>query len=237
LPVNPLALLPDLRPWHEAGLSFLYHAQSTALPPCDEYNPGPAAVSAHSQPSAHTPKAAEKPAVSSETPSLPVEQPASMRLPPPWQRMLERIKPAPVIWTYAELGRDMLEQGHAARSNLLRRMLSELKLPLGSNTFLPLTLPGLDPKDQSRERDIFAWMFQRLGGKVLILLGQSALALSPYAESDLQQYQEKILQGNLVLCLPDMDNLIQNERTLAMALGYLRSALVGFNSTRFFSQE
>jgi hypothetical protein len=63
----------------------------------------------------------------------------------------------------------------------------------------------------------------------LILLGQAALALSPYAESGLKQYQESLLQGNLVLCLPDIRALSQDERTLTMAVGYLRSSLAGFN--------
>jgi len=222
LPVNSLALLAGLRPWQEAGLAFLYHAQAAEL-----LAPDPVPSAARRPASRETPPEAAPP-----EPLAPLLQPAPRKpvsLPPAWEHMLGRIKPAPVVWSYAELGEDLQGHGSVQRSELLRQMLARLRLPLGSNTFLPLTLPGLSPLEQAQERNIFAWLFHRLGGKALILLGQSALELSPFRENSLKPYQEKLLHGNLVLLLPDLHSLSQDARILAMSVDYLRSALVGFN--------
>jgi len=61
----------------------------------------------------------------------------------PWVRILGRIPPSPrFIWTYDELGDDLLGVPNKLRGQLWRRVIAGLRLPPGSVGFLPYNLPS-----------------------------------------------------------------------------------------------
>lgn len=68
--------------------------------------------------------------------------------PEPWRQLLLKAKPAPLLWSYAELAVDLLEPtGESrARSGILRALINDLNLPKGTSTFWPLLAPsGIAP--------------------------------------------------------------------------------------------
>jgi hypothetical protein len=67
--------------------------------------------------------------------------PSAAQLPAPWRALLEKTRPAPLVWTYEELGNDLLGNASAERSRCLRALLADLSLPRGSSAFWPLSLP------------------------------------------------------------------------------------------------
>lgn len=63
--------------------------------------------------------------------------------PPLWRKVFLKgaPQPAPVVWTYPELGLDLLSQGNPVRSRFFRGLIQELALPKGGNAFWPCALP------------------------------------------------------------------------------------------------
>ncbi|MDL2316259.1 hypothetical protein LJC59_04185 [Desulfovibrio sp. OttesenSCG-928-A18] len=51
------------------------------------------------------------------------------------------MRPAPIVWTYPELGADLTGTGSRERSDYLKRLIQALGLPKGSSSFWPLCLP------------------------------------------------------------------------------------------------
>ena len=63
----------------------------------------------------------------------------------PWQRVMSRVpSTASIVWTYAELGDDLLAAPNKERGQLWRRIIAALRLPPGTVGFVPFTLPGKD---------------------------------------------------------------------------------------------
>jgi hypothetical protein len=64
------------------------------------------------------------------------------QFPPPWRALLEKTRPAPLVWTYEELGSDLQGNASAERSRCLKSLIAALALPRGSSAFWPLSLPA-----------------------------------------------------------------------------------------------
>lgn len=94
-------------------------------------------------------------------------------LPEHWKLLLNKVRPAPVIWTYLELGEDLMIKGDPSRSAMLKELIASLGLQKGTSSFLPLTLP--DGAHDGAE----AWCFQaclnHLKGRIIVVLGMEAL--------------------------------------------------------------
>lgn len=148
-------------------------------------------------------------------------------LPKAWEAVLEKVKPAPIIWTYEELGEDLMVRGDQARSRALRELIGSLGLKGGTSAFLPAVLPGR-PDDGSD-----AWCFQamlgRLGGRILVSFGSGALALGPYAPLGLEPFREKIVQGRIILCLPAFKDILADPARFEATKVFLRSAFAKIN--------
>ncbi|MDR2503210.1 MAG: hypothetical protein LBD82_02320, partial [Deltaproteobacteria bacterium] len=153
-------------------------------------------------------------------------------LPVPWRQIYEKIKPAPIIWTYMELAHDLLEDGDPERRELFKRIIRSLNLPKGSSSFLPLQLPGLAPEEKRLEGDIFIRFLRHLGCRILIILGQVSLENSPYSAAGLGHYQGRILSGRLVHLLPDPQSMLRDHGKVEAAILYLRSSLASINLPR-----
>lgn len=148
-------------------------------------------------------------------------------LPKDWEAVLTKVKPAPVVWTYRELGEDLMVKGDPERSRALRELIGGLGLKSGTSAFLPIVLPGR-PDDGSE-----GWCFQsllgRLGGRILVSFGSEALALGPYAMFGLEPFQEKIVQGRMLLCLPAFSEILANQARFEATRVFLRSAFGKIN--------
>ena len=69
------------------------------------------------------------------------------RWPGPWKTLLEKTARAPLLlWSYPELRDDLSGRSSRERSNALRRLFADLKLPKGSHAFWPFA-PLYAPED------------------------------------------------------------------------------------------
>ncbi|MDL2285332.1 hypothetical protein LJB93_01150 [Desulfovibrio sp. OttesenSCG-928-F07] len=167
---------------------------------------------------------------SAATVNLPQVQPLNVQaLPGPWQKLMQKLRPAPVIWAYAELGHDLMLQGDPKRSAILKHMIGGLRLSAGTSSFLPLNVPGMDAAENELEKTLFWQVLNHLKGRVVVILGQQSFAASPFAAAKLNVFQEQVLGGKLVLCLPDLATLQKDSAMLDSTIIYLRSALQRIN--------
>jgi hypothetical protein len=207
-----------LQPWHNAGVSWLY------FPEADE----PRSLLGHVRPApflrrASQPREKEEPAAPAGAGSSGLKI-TEDTLPEPWKKILARLAPAPLIWTYVELGWDLLVEGDARRRELLRKLILGLRLRQGSSAFLPLKVPGASPEEAAGEKDVFSWFLERLGGKIVILLGKDTLEQSPYAGLGLTYFRETLIRGRIILSLPGLNELSEDEAKLEATLAYLSSS-------------
>ncbi|MDR1686114.1 MAG: hypothetical protein LBR82_06720 [Desulfovibrio sp.] len=69
-------------------------------------------------------------------------EPSAAQFSPLWRALLEKTRPAPLVWTYEELGSDLQGNASAERSRCLKALIAALALPRGSSSFWPLSLPA-----------------------------------------------------------------------------------------------
>lgn len=237
----PLNLCQDLQPWHDAGVYYLLFAdiENTAAllgapAPTAKSTPRPVKPGSPDTgfgtrgPTVETvqrvmPNEGAAPVVS-PPPVMPELADESL-LPAPWQALLHKVQPAPVGWSYLELGEDLLLQGDKQRSATLKKLIGGLQLGAGTNTFLPTVLPGLSAEEAARGQAAFGFSLKKLGCKILIFLGKNSFAQSPYAHLNLSFFQEQVADGKLILCLPDIKTLGEDAAKLDATIIYLRSAL------------
>lgn len=153
--------------------------------------------------------------------------PVDLPLPEAWAAVLRKVKPAPVVWTYAELGEDLLVQGSPERGKALRELIGSLALKGGTSTFLPARVPG--GATDGSEAWCFQALFQRLGGRILVALGPEALALGPYASLGLEVFREKIVQGRMIFCLPSFAEILASPDRFEATRVFLRGAFSKIN--------
>lgn len=199
---------------------------------CGDVSAGPDAlaqgrVAACAGETAATPAAASGNAAAYPAGQSGPARPDSVALPEYWRALQPKLRPAPVIWTYLELGQDILVKGDPARSNALKELIASLGLTRGTSSFLPLVVP------QGAQDGSEGWCFQsllgQLGGRVVIVLGADSLARSPYAESGLACFQERIVQGRMVLCLPSFAELLAAPDRFEATKVFLRLAFTKIN--------
>jgi hypothetical protein len=191
------------------------------------------------------PHALERPDIQAEisTPEIPAAiipsklfEPAL--LPAAWQKIFAKVKPAPIAWTYPELGQDLLLQGDFRRSAVLKELIQSLHLKKGSSAFWPASLPdcagegNLDADNYTLPDglDIFCAGLDYLGAKYLIVLGPDSLQGTAYARLTLKPFTGQIHNGRLILPLPSFDLLLADKMKLDTVTKFLRSILSNFYS-------
>lgn len=158
--------------------------------------------------------------------------------PAAWQKIFAKVKPAPIVWTYPELGQDLLLQGDLRRSTVLKELIQSLHLKKGSSAFWPASLPdsyGEGKPDAGSgtapgELDIFCAGLDFLGAKYLIVLGSDSLRDTAYARLTLKPFTGQIHNGRLILPLPSFDLLLADKLKLETVTKFLRSILSNFYS-------
>jgi hypothetical protein len=166
-----------------------------------------------------------------------------------WQTLLTRTEPAPLVWTYAELGEDLIGFGNKARSACLRRIIGALQLPKGSSSFWPVCLnspvedaafikklPFEGSKDTLQETDVDTPYFGEnvsffqaglhfLAPRIVIMLGSAALALSGVNIS-MVPFTQQIYKGALYVLLPDFAEILSKPSSQEDVISeFLRTAL------------
>lgn len=157
--------------------------------------------------------------------------------PEEWRTLLARTRPAPLVWSYAELGEDLMGAGNKERSESLRKLIGSLQLPRGSSAFWPLRLPEKRADSQSspmREQGrtppqakIFLEGLALLEPKALVLIGPSAVPMTGLSLKLSTPFTQTVLRGRLIVLLPDFFVLINKPTLMDKAGIFLRSALSG----------
>ena len=244
--VAPLNLTPELQAWHLAGLSCLLLDEpgATLVREAREMpgarSPVPAVEPVAGPPrlrrapaAAATAGQATEPARSVVTDreaivAVPIDQADQVEFwPGPWRELLARMQPAPLAWTYPELGEDLLQSGNKERSAALREIISRLRLPRGSSTFWPTRLPEQERPDTPAP-DYFRAGLQRLEVRFLIVFGPDALAGTAYEALKLTPFSEQLGDGRLILALPDFASLLAVPGRLDKVVLFLDSVLSKF---------
>ena len=208
--VAPLSLSPRWQLWRAAGLGGLLLEEAVARP---------------AQTSAPLPVKQDKAAL---------DPPALLRTddwPGPWQRILEKVKPAPIAWSYAELGKDLLLASNPERSAALREIIAHLRLPKGSSTFWPACLPegvAAETALKSAPQDFFRAGLDLLEVRFLVVFGPGALRGSVYGRLRLTPFSEQVSEGRLVLALPEFASLLAERSRLNKVISFLDSVFSRF---------
>lgn len=139
-----------------------------------------------------------------------------------WREQFAKARKGKIAWTYAKLGSDLTSKGkedadgRSARSKLLRRLIADLALPGGSNSFWPLSLGG-------EERfDIFWSGVNLLGSRYILVFGAAAFSALTGVKSPALFGQWRNA-GRMAWHLPDIDSI--NDSNYGRVVGFLRNIL------------
>lgn len=170
--------------------------------------------------------------------------------PDPWRQLIRKTHPAPVIWTYPELGSDLLgmtDPASAQRSAFLRTLIGSLAMPKGTNAFWPFCFaktadpldsdtfqaptPSETSSDNSDQTSIsyFQKGLTLLRPTVVILIGESCLGQTRVPLSLSTPFTQQVHQGTLFILLPEFPALIENRSLANQCVIFLRGAFSGIN--------
>ena len=157
-----------------------------------------------------------------EAPANPADWPG------PWSSWFGRVAPAPVLWTYHELGADLTGIGRSLeRSAFFKNLITELGLPKGSSVFWPSAMPMAEAEGEAApvaNPAVFAAGLARLGPQVVIVFGEAALADMGLA-GRIRPFRQEMVEGKLLLCLPEITTLLRNQTQRGSAVSLLRAVL------------
>ena len=243
-----------LRPWRVAGISeLLAEALTGETPSAGPQNEGNASAAEFESEAEQLPPHAENGPEALPKVARPAKAPAradaqaqkasappdSRDYPEAWRPLLERTNPAPILWTYAELGEDLAGRGDKERSACLRRLIGSLRLPKGSSAFWPvrLALPDEDesipsPLAEGKSApggagDFFQAGLRHLAPRVVIMLGPLTVELSGLELSINVPFTQQIHGGILYVLLPDFSAILAKPPLEERAGVFLRTALSG----------
>lgn len=154
---------------------------------------------------------------------MPVEQ-----WPPVWAAQLGKTQPAPVLWTYPDLGLDLTGRGSAQRSTLLKHLIGQLHLPRGTSAFWPFSIPET-AAEPALEEALFVSGMKQLHSKVVICFGPESLQHTPYRALRVPAFQEDVADGRIIMVLPDINSMDPVQPAFRTAVQFLRSTLVRLN--------
>ncbi len=157
---------------------------------------------------------------------------ANLFLPPehwpkPWQELLQKTAPAPVVWTYWNLGEDLTGNASDERRAFLRKILGDLALPKGTNAFWPAAMSLQNGQEPMAHTQAFWSGVQMLKARAVVVMGQpatKALELPP----DLRPFMQARHNGCFVVVLRDVDLLISEPHLYANVREFLRKSLAAF---------
>ena len=190
-------------------------ARPTGVPPAGEGRSTPSRTTAARPADAR----ASRPAPSAAAAKKPL--PA---LTPARQALVDRTSPAPVLWTYPELGVDLGGKGDPERSARLRGLIGALRLPKGTSCFWPLQLPEESPEEAPGQ---FLAGLGRLRPRAVILLGDKSVPMCGAPITLTTPFTQVIHAGRLFLLLPGMTQLVAEPGLCAPCVEFLAAQFSG----------
>ncbi len=147
--------------------------------------------------------------------------------PTPWQELMAKTAHAPVVWTYWSLGDDLSGNAKAERRDFLRKILSELGHPRGTNTFWPVALPDHNRSELIANPQAFWSGAQMLKARAVVAMGQAATKVLGLP-NNLRPFMQTRHNGCFVVVLRDVDFLIEEPHLYGNVREFLRSSLAPF---------
>ena len=148
--------------------------------------------------------------------------------PGPWGGWAAKITPAPVLWTYHELGADLTGIGRSPeRSVFFKDLIGELRLPKGSSVFWPSAMPVAETGDTApllADAAVFSAGIARLAPQVVIVFGARALE-DIGLDGAVRCFGQAMVEGRLLLLAPEISALLQNRAQRASTVSLLRAVL------------
>ena len=143
-----------------------------------------------------------------------------------WTLCFSKAVPAPVVWTYHNLGADITGIGRSvARSELLRSLIGELQLPRGSSAFWPCAVPSGESSVCVPSPGIFAAGLARLAPRLLVVFGKDALCDMGLPEDSISYFRHVFIQGKVVALFPSPEVLVQENARRIATVSLLRALL------------
>lgn len=152
-----------------------------------------------------------------------------------WGERVTKSSPAPVLWTYHELGADLAGIGKCpARSAFFREIIGELRLPRGTSVFWPCAMPESEMAHAAGDAPeegpllpnpaLFAAGVARLRPQVLVVFGERAMADMGF-ERRFEYFHQYMVGGKLLVLLPDIEALLHGKAQRASAVSLLRAVI------------
>jgi hypothetical protein len=162
--------------------------------------------------------------------TAPAHNTGEISWPSVWRERLQKTRPAPLIWTYWELGLDLCGTPDPQRRDLFQDLLRDLAHPPGTHSFWPPALPVRDGKEHVANAPVFWEGVRLLRGRAVIIMGTQALhALAlPDCMLAMHPFQQIRHQGRQLIVLPPPNTLIQEVRRMQALREFLRQALAPF---------
>lgn len=199
-------LSPSAAIWLDRGVSHIL------MPECKQNQATPAASAPRYRTEARKTMRQSAPLPANKS-APPTWQPLpSAQWPQQWQEQLACSRKGRIVWTYAQLGADLLagrtksEQAPAAaralRSKFLRNVFADLKHPQGTHTFWPAQLAD----DPIPNPEIFWSGLKELGCRGTIIM-DPAFASALMDKPSLRPFIQLKFRTQFVWILPDIDNI------------------------------
>ncbi len=154
----------------------------------------------------------------------PVPLPSFETWPAPWRQAFAKTRPAPLVWTYHELGLDLAGLGSPGRGDFFRSLLAALHLPSGSSTFWPTAVPLPERHSPLTPLpEVFQAGLHRLGPRAILFLGEQGITDAGFQLQPL--FQQYITQGRIVLHIPSLEALIADQEQRQVTISFLLSSL------------
>ncbi len=147
--------------------------------------------------------------------------------PSPWQVLLQKTPPAPVIWTYFSLGDDLSGNPNADRRDFMRKLLTDLGHRKGTHSFWPIALPDQNTEQSVAHAQAFWSGVQILKAKAVIAMGQAATKAMGL-EQNIRPFMHTRYNGCFVVVLRDVDFLIAEPHSYNNVREFLRRSLASF---------
>ncbi|MBQ7739492.1 MAG: hypothetical protein IJT59_07555 [Desulfovibrionaceae bacterium] len=227
--------------WRGRGLNFLFRPETVPLgfsllnygqalpktvmkprPPVNR--PRPVPVAKQEQPPAPNLK---KPVVEAAS----WKKIAEADWPKEWSAIFNKLRPGKLVWTYPQLGADLLgsnHQGQAERRQFFIRIFQTKPIyPQGTHTFWPYLLD--ENATSPPNLDLFWSGVRALGGRVVLALGLEA-GEAIFKTKAL--YAPNHIHGFYGYILPTIDVLQQNESEFKRTIGFIFQTVSRFFMAR-----
>ena len=156
------------------------------------------------------------------SPTEAASQPGSW--PAAWQGIFGNTKPAPLVWSYAELGLDLSGCPSSERRDLMQRLIAGMRLQRGTSAFWPSALPASDSAGTLVPNPhVFFAGLELLSPRLVVLFGRATLEDAALDPELLPPMHQAVIRGKLFVHAPAVAELLQPGRSVDVLISLLRA--------------